>query len=94
MAKLTTLGLVCIVSNASYAWVRKCLDHFYPRLRAALAEQAIEIVSARDLYATSLPYDQLKWKVALFPRIPLGQLFCEDCRPEQSHIPEKCVFFW
>lgn len=75
VSKLASLGQVFIVSNAAHSWVEKCLMHFYPKLHGAFRSLAIEIISARDLYSSSDPKDQLKWKVNQKYWNLLGQCF-------------------
>ena len=66
MQHIIRYGLVYIVSNAANAWIYKCLKHFYPRLYEVIQTTKtlpVEIISARDLFARTIPDDPLRWKV-------------------------------
>jgi len=76
MKRAQRYGEVYIISNASCSWIKKCLQNFYPRLYEAIVNKRsipVEIVSARDLFADSLPNDPLRWKV--LPTLILGERF-------------------
>jgi len=60
------LGRVVIVTNAEAGWVQLTAAKFMPSVYNFLAEESVEVVSARTMYESDLNATPLSWKILAF----------------------------
>lgn len=66
LSKSFLLGNVYIVTNSSINWVFDNAKKYYPYSMNVISSGKVKVISARDKYGKSIPYDKLKWKKKSF----------------------------